>query len=406
MVKFCTSCGTANTPDALFCSKCGNAIRALAPEADERVTVMPPPAAPPANEDMASGTLDSGAERPIYDDPMPVSNDAKPTRNWLVIGGALAVLLLVAVFYFFLFVADDVGDSGSSSSNNSTEPVEAVASRQMFTMTEANIRDKATIVESNIIGKLPRGSAVTGVLKTGENGNTDWLELAEGKGFVAAVNLSETEPPVLVKTLGDKIWTADGAIEIWSQPDSSNLIDRVSEGAKLTLAGLTDNNYIEIKLKKGGVGYIADGAAIVARANGKPIEISFNPQTCNFGGELETEFGKIGARLRAQWTALEDKEFVDEAAREKAYGASESRSTFVRMQRSFAGLTLTAIAQHYESQSLYFADPPAKVIEAFRAKGFRIGRDGTFPSTELYAGISGTRGEGASYGKTELGCGV
>ena len=76
------------------------------------------------------------------------------------------------------------------------------------------------------------------------------------------------------------------------------------------------------------------------------------------------------------------------------------------MPRSFEGLSLTGIAQHYESQSLYFADPAAKVMDVFRAKGFKIGRDGQFPSTELYAGIATTRGEGAAYGKSELGCGV
>lgn len=330
----------------------------------------------------------------------------KPKRNWLMIGGAVALLVL-AVLYFFLFVADDLGSgNGAGTPNIESSASEYAATRQMFAVTEVNIRDQPTTVESNIIGKLPRGSAVTGALKMGMDGTGGWFELAEGKGFISDVNLSETEPPTLVKSLGDRIWTADSAIEIWSQPDSSNLIDRISAGTKLTLSGLTDNDYIEIKLKKGGVGYIADGAAIVARANGRPVAIGFNPQTCNFGGELGAEFEKIGARLRAQWAALEDKEYPDDEAREKAMGAVEGRSTYQRLPRSYEGLTLTAIAQHYESQSVYFADPAAKVIEVFRAKGFRIGRDGSFPSTELYAGISSTRGEGAAYGKSELGCGV
>jgi hypothetical protein len=405
MVKFCASCGTANTPDAHFCSNCGNAIPSVMSAPDNSASTTPS-SAEAAGAALPEPVPMSG-EGAVYVEPALATEAVRPTRNWVVIICAAAVLLLVAALYFWLFVADDMASSGSTAPTTTAESSEAPALEQMFTMTEVNIRDKSTTVASNILGKLPRGSAVTGVLKIGEDGTSEWFELAEGKGFVAAVNLSGTEPPVLVKTLGDKIWTADGAFEIWSQPDSSStLIDRVSEGTKLTLAGLTGNDYIEVKLKKGGVGYIADGAAIIARANGKPITISFNPQTCNFGGELETEFAKIGARLRAQWTALEDKEFVDEAAREKAYGAAEGKSTFVRMQRSYAGLSLTAIAQHYESQSLYFADPPARVIEAFRAKGFRIGRDGTFPSTELYAGISGTRSEGASYGKSELGCGV
>ena len=328
----------------------------------------------------------------------------KPKRNWLVIGG-VATILLLAALYFFLFVADDMRSSGGNSYDNE-KTTEVVAPQQLFTLAEANIRDKATTVDSNILGKLPRGSAVTGVLKIGEDGTTDWLQLAEGKGFVASVNLSETEPPVLVKMLGDKIWAADNAIEIWEQPDSSSLIDRVSEGTRLTLSGLTENDYIEIKLEKGGLGYIADGAAILARANARPIAIAFNPQTCNFGSELGSEFQKIGAKLSARWAALEAKEYPDDEAREKAMNASEGISSYQRLQRSYEGLTVTAIAQHFESQSVYFADPAAKVIETFRAKGFRIGREGNFPSTELYAGISGTRGESAAYGKSELGCGV
>ena len=328
----------------------------------------------------------------------------KPKTNWLMLGG-IAALIVFGALYFFLFVADDMGSTGGNSYSNS-DNVDEVAPKQMFTMTEANIRDKATTVGSTILGKLPRGSAVTGVLKIGENGTTDWLELAEGKGFIAAINLSDVKPPVLIKTLSDKIWAVDGVIEIWAQPDSSNLLDRISEGTKLTLSGITENDYIEIKLKTGGFGYIADGAAIVARANGKPVVITFDPQACRFGSELDGEFAALATKLRAAWTRLEDKEFVDEAAREKAYVNAEGQSTFVRMPRSFAGLSLTAIAQHYESQSIYFADPPAKVIETFRAQGLRIARDGTFPSTDLYAGITSTRGEGAAYGKSELGCGV
>ena len=399
MSNFCTACGTVNPVDARFCNNCGTAMAVAALDTVEPEVIgvtKDTPSQPQPSIEATNGY----AELP------PTAKNNGQKRNWLVIGAAAALLLLVALLYFFLFVADDIGSGNSNDVDTAAEPAAAVATSQMFAMTEANIRDKASTVGSNIIGKFPRGSALTGVLKVGEENTSDWFELADGKGFVAAVNLIETEPPVLVKTLGDKIWTADGAIEIWAQPDSGTLIDRVGEGAKLTLAGLTANDYIEIKLSKGGVGYIADGAAILARSNGRPIAISFNPATCNFGGELDGEFAKIGARLRAQWTALEDKEFVDDEAREKAYNASEGKSSFVRLPRSFGGLTLTAIAQHFESQSLYFSDPPEKVIEAFRVKGFRIGRDGTFPSTELYAGISATRGEGVAYGKSELGCGV
>jgi hypothetical protein len=330
-----------------------------------------------------------------------------PERNWLIIVAIIGSIILIGGLYYWLFLADDIsGDTEASYSAGAGDGPSADA-KQFFVMTEANVRDRATTVGSTILGKMPRGSAVTGVVKLGEDGTGEWLELADGKGFVATVNLGEAEPPEITKALNDKVWVADRAVDIWAQADTASaLVDRVSEGTKLTLAGLTANDFIEVKLRNGGVGYLADGAAILARQGGKPIKISFNPQTCNFGGELGAEFAKISARLRAQWESLESKEFADEEAREKAYSAIEGKSTYVKLPRSFEGLALTAIAQHYESQSLYFADPPAKVIEIFRAQGFRIDGNGNFPSTELYAGISATRGEGASYGKTELGCGV
>ena len=325
--------------------------------------------------------------------------------RWIIAGGVVFVLL--AFFYFWLFVRDDLGRGDTDAPDVEKSETVETAAVQMFTMTEANIRDRATTVGSTVIGKMPRGSALSGVEKLGEDGVSEWLQLAEGNGFVAVVNLSETEPPVLTKTLDNKVWTSDTALDIWSQPDgNSSLIDRASAGTRLTLSGLTGNDYIEVKLSQGGVGYIAGGEAILARLGGRPVALTFNPASCRFGPDIDAEFEKIGAKLRAQWAALEAKEYPDDAARDKAMSAVEGRSTYQRLQRSYEGLTITAIGQHYESQSVYFADPAAKVIEVFRGKGFRIARDGSFPATELYAGVSGTRSEGAAFGKSELGCGV
>lgn len=329
------------------------------------------------------------------------------TRNWLFLVSVVGSAFVIGALYFWLFIMDDLRGPSAGEVSNASEAGVTLEAKQMFAMTEANIRDRATTVGSQILGKLPRGSAVTGVVKLGMDGTSEWLELSDGKGFIAVVNLADIKPPEIVKSLNGKVWVTDTVQDIWAQPDSSaSLVNRVRAGTKLTLSGLTLNDYIEVRLSNGGFGYLADGAAILSRLGGRPITISFNPQTCSFGGELSAEFSKIGARLKSQWTELENREFVDDEARDKAYAAAEGKSSYVKLQRSFDGLSLTAIAQHYESQSLYFSDPPEKVIEVFRKKGFRIGSDGAFPSTELYAGISVTRGEGAAYGKTELGCGV
>lgn len=330
--------------------------------------------------------------------------NAKSQRNWWTIGAVAGALLVFAALYFFLFIADDMG-ANEGIATSVSEPSESIAPVQLYTITSANIRDKPTTVDSNIIGKLPRGSAISGVLKVSEDGS-EWLELSEGKGFVATVNLIDTQPPEIAQSLGDRTWVADSRIDIYGPATDSELIESVGEGTKLTLSGLTDTGLIEVELADGRLGYIRNGKEILARLGGKSISIAFNPQTCNFGGEVGAEFEKLSARARARWEATEAKEYPDDAAREKAMGAIEDKSSYAKLERSFEGLSLTAIGLHFESQSIYFADPPAKVIEVFRSKGFRIDGNGNFPSTELYAGISGTRGEGTAYGKSELGCGV
>lgn len=367
MSQICASCGAASAKGAAFCASCGQALK---PKAARK------------------------------------SSKSAAKRAWLVPAVAVVTLFVMGGLYFWLFIADDMRPSADSAAIEAGEASRPGA-QIFFAMTDANLRDKPTTIGSNVLGKLPRGSQVTGTIQPGSDSDGGWLELSDGNGFVALINLSQYKPPVLVKSLNDQSWVADGLIDVWATtlPDS-DLVDRVREGAKLTLVGTTADNFIEVKLVGGRYGYLADAASILARLGGKPISIGFNPQTCTFSGEIGAEFAKISQQLQAQWQALEAQEFADEAARDKAYAAVEGKSKYVKLRRSFEGLSLTALAQHYESQSLYFDDPPAKVIEVFRAQGFDIGRDGLFPSTELYAGITATRGEGAAYGKTELGCGV
>lgn len=429
MTKFCTACGAALVEGRGYCGACGAAVVVpplvqadMAPPYGAAPPLSPPPTAdtsyvppaPPPEPEIPpvaqSAYTPTPPPEPVYKAPestyYPDESAAPKNNNKLIIGGGLALVALLGGLYFFLFRFHNMSDEGGTPTVEAT-PKAVVAAKQFFTVTQANIRDKATATGSNVIGKIPRGTSVSGKLALGEDGVSDWLELADGKGFVGAVNLSETKPPVLSKVIADKIWAADKAMEIWAQPDTaSSLLDRASAGTSLTLAGLTANNYIEIKLRKGGVGYIADGARILALLDAKPIAMNFNVNTCSFGGEMQPLFEKIGASAKAEYDAIDNNTTLSDAAREKALGAIEGKSHYQALQRSFKGLNITGIAQHYESQSVYFAEPPAKVIEVFRGLGFKIGKDGAFASQDLYAGISATSGKAATFGKSDLGCGV
>jgi hypothetical protein len=384
---------------ARFCAGCGTAVASIEGEQSAQQA---------APQTLVETPLDETEVAPAFEE------DARKGPNWLLIVGGAAIFLLL-LLYYLVFIRDDLPSNPATQApvakqEAKTEEVEA---KQYFAIADANIRDRPTAQGANILGQLLRGTAASGTLVNGEDGTSQWLELEDGKGFVGLVNLSETKPTILTKLLGDKKWTADKPLEILSQPDSSGaVVDRIAVGTVLTLYGLTSNDYIEIKLRKGGVGYIADGARILAAAPvlGKPITISFNPSTCNFGGDVNGLFAKLSAQLEAKRLAVERGKYPSEEAREAAISkyaeASESRSEFMKVERSFNGLSITAIGQHYESQSVYFADPPEKVAAVFRTAGNKIGKDGNFRSTDLLSSITASGSDGRSYGKSELSCGV
>jgi len=322
MVKFCASCGTANTPDARYCAKCGAVI------GDASNTAM---SSSNTHDEIAEQSISPNTDNQsaLSEIPSQSQDGHQAIRPWKVAAIATALLVIIGLLYFWLFLADDLRSSKSQQDPAAADDAsEYAATRQLYAVTEVNIRDRPSTKEGAIIGKLPRGSAVTGTLKMGMDGTSGWFELADGKGYIADINLTDAEPPEIAKSLNDKVWEADTPIDIWQVAGpADSLLDRVSAGTKLTLVGLTANDFIEVKMPKGGVGYIAGGAAILARLGGKPIAIAFNPQTCSFGSEIGVEFAKVGARLKAQWQALEDREFADDEARTKAYVAAKGNST-------------------------------------------------------------------------------
>ena len=236
MTKFCTACGAVLVEGRGFCGACGAAVIAPPVVGMSATAPVTAPATGPDSAPIAEARFipTSPPAAPVYTPPEPVYYPDELTvpmnRNRWLIGGGLALIAVLAGLYFFLFRYHNMADQGGTPTAIAT-PKPVMADTQLYTVTQANIRDKATATGSNVVGKIPRGTPVTGKLALGEDGVSDWLELSDSTGFVGAVNLSETAPPVLTKIIADKIWAADKSLEIWAQPDStSSLIDRVAAG--------------------------------------------------------------------------------------------------------------------------------------------------------------------------------
>jgi hypothetical protein len=63
----------------------------------------------------------------------------------------------------------------------------------------ANIRDLATAeAPSRVVGSVKRGASLQGVMHVGLSGSTYWFKLADGRGYISAVNLVDAPPAAVV----------------------------------------------------------------------------------------------------------------------------------------------------------------------------------------------------------------
>jgi zinc-ribbon domain len=445
----CPQCNTAIELDDRFCSKCGTAIAtggndpqhndetepsfvdlAVERKSDGPATPIatPPPTtqpvqpvihatapivrpAPPIPQPIIATEPAQFSERILEEPASEIIEAGDDNRkNLYLIGAVVCAMFVLGVLYYWMFLSDDVSRPVPPVTV-ATKPIdEKIEATALFAVTQANIRNRASTKGSDVVGKLVRGAAANGRLALGEDGTSNWLELSDGRGFVSAVNLSETAPPKLIKELADRILTVKEPIDIWAKPDnSSNLLLRVPAGGKLTLIGVTATDFLEVKMKQGGVGYVAKAGELLAmpEVTAPPIAMRLSVASCGYGPELDGMIAKLFTKAQAYSKAVEDADYPDDEARNAALGNLSNKQYFQRLERSYAGLTVTGVSQHYESTSVFFAEPADTVIAAFKAQGNKVDSGGRFPDAEVTgASINTTSGSSAAYGKSELSCGV
>ena len=239
----CPACGTLNMRGAKFCAGCGTALGSRTSD--------------PASTSALVPTTDESAK------------PARSEKQIRTIGFAAAAFLILGLLGYLAF-----GQGG----NNRTSPnaagsaiVEAAPAeplgqeRSMWVVADANIRDRATAKGSALLGKLPRATQINGVMQIGEDGRTQWFRLVDGRGFIGAVNLSQTEPPRLAKMLGDQSWYAPDDVAILALPDSNSpKIATLTPGQMVKLAGITENGFAEAKLGDRLTGTIQVGEKLYA----------------------------------------------------------------------------------------------------------------------------------------------
>ena len=376
MANFCSECGSALSPDARFCAECGAAVSG----AESIVAPVASPASVPAPPPVIDVEADGASPA--------------PRRTGLLLGGA--ALLAVAIAGGAWLGLSSSGEKAATAQNADADEDRAAAeTATLYAVAEANLRDKASLQGSKIVGSLKRGEKAAGTLVTDERGK-QWLKLDGGSGFVSLANLAKAAPPALASLDGsDRITTAQCTVlETAAAGAASKMV--LKPGAAVRLVGATADGFTEVGLPGGGVGYMPAASACATEpspAKGAVANslIQFDARSCELGPELEPYFER--ARKTREGQNIEE---------------TEEEYDFP-VDKRFRGLRVTAVIVGYEWQGVAFGDPASKVQATFRQMGFKIDKNGDFTVDDDVAVSTTIRATDASSrarGQSELICGV
>ncbi len=318
----------------------------------------------------------------------------------------LCATTLSAVGVFWINREEPPHPAGLESASN-TDSIGSIdqdissSKKELFVFVDTTIVNKPTAQGAELTGWVDRGSKLLGTMQTGNDGSSQWFKLADGRGYVRATDLSEMQPPILSHRFVNLIWNVETSTSLFSRPNErSDLVQTVKDRDQIVLAGVTDNGFAEVKLKKGGVAYF-----LVSRVNDrndeltkpKSVDLNFSVNSCGSGSPIEDVF-----------KALSDEQVAESEMNDGPYVPEVSRS----VNWTLYGLHISVINIGYGVSRIYFQEPYREVAAAFAKNGHRLSNsrdkevyDLDNDKSGLSASISATDVLNTVQGKSVLECG-
>lgn len=173
----------------------------------------------------------------------------------------------------------------------------------------------------------------------------------------------------------------------------------LSAGASVTgrIVRGADHNSRWFRLANGGYVVLSDLAQPVPTS--PPIRLTISNQSCQWGEDIQPYFDRAIAAREAR------------AARSPDGIVPEDSSSFVTVpNRTWNGLTVTAVAIHWESAAVYFREPVTEVRRVLRANNIEVSDRGEMPIRSDEAvesqSLDSTNPEDRRYGASGITCGV
>ncbi len=359
----------------------------------------------PADTNFVADTTEMEDDRPFWQKP-----------PFIIIGAGLLVAFLAwGMRDFWMSPKKPEAQSMAPTSTGEPAVVDESETQAYFAVRKLKIRSKPS-TEATVLSEIARGTAIEGTLVMGPDNKTRWIKVKGKEQYIAEINLSDVAPEALQLAL-NRTLTLDEQTEIRNRAaDNGTTVDTIAAGGKVEAIGVV-NGWIEIALKKGGVGYIrpseaSTNAVASLTATGPKPEvaaapavdygsmISFSPDTCSFGSGIDSVMTALSNNQgKGPFTVPG----IEGELTSKPYNPSDPANgkTLTSVKGSYKGLTLTGIYSGYEGNGLSFSDSPDKVAAAFADAGFQKDDNGGY-ATSQDGGGGFITSEG---GKTVLSCG-